>query len=227
MFVGLSDIIPVARAVCDAIIDVTLRHALSDKRRISCRKGCSTCCSYLVPLSVAEVYRLQNEFLQMPDTHRMPVLKSYIEAAKKILNGKAQKILQNSDDLQKISDWYAGLGIQCPFLSNGICSIYEMRPLACREYYVSSRPERCKNNSTHDPNIVHLPVSILESIGTLVQRLEQSQVEAVILPMALVDIDEFCTRSKKTWPAVQMINLFLDIIEENAAQHAQAQPIRI
>jgi Fe-S-cluster containining protein len=120
-----------------------------------------------------------------------------------------------------MSDWYAGLKIPCPFLSEGVCRIYEQRPLACREYFVTSPPEWCRPGGSNEPNTLPMPFSTLESLGKLIARLEQSDVQAVMLPLALIDSEGFSNLSEKSWPAVKMMNLFLDIIEETAVQNAE------
>jgi len=222
-YVGLSDIVPMARTVCDAIVDVTIGQAEKNGHAVSCRKGCSACCRYLVPLSIAEVCRLQHEFLQVPDDRRIPILKSCVESASAILAHGPSDIEDKADNLPALSEWYIGLNIQCPFLLNGLCSLYEMRPLACREYYVSSRPALCQIGSTDTPNIVRLPVSTLESLGTLIERLEPAQVQAVMLPLALLETDEITRRSGQTLPAVEMVNQFFDIIEEAVAKNAELE----
>jgi Fe-S-cluster containining protein len=217
---GLSDIVPAARAVCDAITEPMQTFvSTSNGCRISCRKGCSACCSYLVPLSMAEVLRLQSEFLLLPADERISILRSCVDAASKLLKQNTTQ-LSNLED-SHLSEWYMGLEIQCPFLSNGLCRIYEQRPLACREHIVTSPSAWCGGGGLHKPHIVQLPVSILESLGMLVAKLEHSEIQAVMLPLALISDDAFSALSKQAWPTVQMVNLFFDIIEETATENTE------
>ena len=44
-----------------------------------------------------------------------------------------------------LSKRYFSLRIACPFLDDESCSIHETAPLVCREFHVSSPPERCKS----------------------------------------------------------------------------------
>ncbi len=94
-----------------------------------CRKGCFGCCMQKV--SAAE---LETEVI-----------------AKRIAEGK---VSVNMDTLIKqaaVGDYDAGeyqtrLGKQnavCVFLSNGECSIYDIRPIMCRTYHVVSDPKHC------------------------------------------------------------------------------------
>lgn len=219
-YAELSDIVPAARAVSDAITETTRAFvSTSNGCRIPCRKGCSACCSYLVSLSIAEVLRLQSEFLLFPADERISILRSCVDVASKLLKQNTTQ-LSNLGDSQ-LSEWYMELGIQCPFLSNGLCRIYEQRPLACREHIVTSPSAWCGGGGSHKPHIVQLPVSILASPGMLVAKLEHSEIQAVMLPLALISNDAFSAPSKQTWPAIQMVNLFFDIIEETTVKNTE------
>lgn len=222
-YARLSDIVPAVRTVCDQLLDAMpdLR-AENGKRRVSCRKGCAACCSYLVPLSLPEVFRMREEFAAMPADDRIPILKSAVHAAFRILRQDITEPEINGDsDLQQISRWYACLNIPCPFLSDGICGIYEQRPLACREYFVTSRPKSCETGGSDHPHVVRLPLHLAEILGDFAARLEPSETEAVMLPLALIGTDELIERSGKRWPAVEMVNLFFDLLEQAAAQHTE------
>jgi hypothetical protein len=52
---------------------------------------------------------------------------------------------------------YFALGIACPFLENESCSIYEDRPLICREYLVTSDPEHCSRPTAQTVKCVKMP----------------------------------------------------------------------
>lgn len=222
-YARLSDIVPAVRVLCDQLLTAMLENRVQNgERPVSCRKGCAACCSYLVPLSLPEVFRMREEFAAMPADDRIPILKSAVRAAIRILRQDITEPEINGDsDLQQISRWYAGLDIACPFLSDGICCIYEQRPLACREYFVTSQPNWCHSGGRHHPHVVRLPFHIAEVLGEFAARLETAESEAVMLPLALVGTDEMVERSAKTWPAVEMVNLFLDLLGQAAAQHAE------
>jgi hypothetical protein len=49
------------------------------------------------------------------------------------------------EERTELSHEYFKLGIACPFLEDESCSIHPDRPMACREYLVSSRPENCRS----------------------------------------------------------------------------------
>jgi len=87
----LIDIVPLAQAVCTKITDAALESIRSDGGRIPCGKGCSACCSSLVPLSVPEAFRLREAILAMPEYQRRVVQQSCLLVAQRILKRKPPK----------------------------------------------------------------------------------------------------------------------------------------
>jgi Fe-S-cluster containining protein len=212
----LLDLVPLAQSISDKLVLTMLNHLASNQQYIPCRKGCCACCSYLVALSLPEVFCIQQDLLKLSAKHRQRVLQSAFISAKKILNLEVLKKhnINQAIGTEQISHWYSELDLSCPFLSGGTCSIYEKRPLACREHMVITSPASCKKNGMNDPEIISLPVSVLEALGHLSADLEQTEVEAVILPLALVCKDgNYQQRSQRTWPATVMVKHFIHILE--------------
>ena len=58
-----------------------------------------------------------------------------------------------------------------------------------------------------------MPVSVLEGLGLLTAELEQSDIEAVMLPLALPWVQENLERGERTWPAVKMVECFVEILQ--------------
>jgi Fe-S-cluster containining protein len=219
----LSDMVPLARAVADKITAVVIDDMAAAGRPIQCRKGCSACCSYLVALSLPEVYSLRQIVASMPAECRVPVLHACIHAARKILDPSVldQYHISRSTDMTQINQWYAGLRLKCPFLSAGSCSIYEQRPLACREHLVVTPSAWCDSRQNQSPQIADIPVSLLEGLGQLAAELQQTEVEAVILPLAVTGMDHYRSQAERTWPAVEMVQRFMQILETAASKSSQ------
>ena len=225
----LPDIIPLARA-----ISAKLTLAVSDRlgaggKSIPCCKGCPACCRYLVPLSVPEVFRLRQEVLAMPAEQGTSVLQSCLETAKKILDERPKDSEMNElaqtksqTPILRLSRWYAGLKLPCPFLSNNLCISYEQRPIACREHMVTGPAILCDTEGMDESHIVQMPVSVLECLGELTAELEQSNIEAVMLPLALPWAQENLERSRRTWHAVTMVEYFIEILKSAASKNSAA-----
>ncbi len=214
--IKLSDIVPLARELSSKISNI-IRTKLSDTGvTIPCRKGCDACCSYLVPLSVPEAFRLREEILDIPETGRKEILDLFLDGARRILKEKSE--LSNLLEINNLSDWYSDLELVCPFLSNNICSKYNNRPIACREYLVTGTELLCKPGQQGDFHKVDLPVSILECLGKLCSELEQTDIEAIMMPLALPWSEENLVRNEKTRPAPEVVEHLIKIVEESESK---------
>ncbi len=228
--VRLSDIAPLARALSERLCRASLRKLHAEGSEVPCRKGCAACCSYLVPLSVAEVFRLREDISALPGEQGKAVLNACLAAAGKILEKKPDSPasgqllgINGAEQAGRVGQWYAGLHLPCPFLSENVCISYGHRPIACREHFVTSPPELCVVGGTCEASTVPMPVSVLECLGRLCAELEQSEVEAVILPLALPWALKNHDRSGRTWPTGMMVERFIDILRETASKHESTQ----
>jgi len=211
----LSDIVPLAYAISDKLCDTVIEHITAYGGQVSCRKGCSCCCDYLIPLSLPEVYYIQAEIGRAQEEIQIPILCSCVLAARKILNyEKLTEFNIISGDLSRIGQWYENLKLPCPFLIDDVCKIYSTRPLACREHLVTGSSEMCQaNHKIGSPDVVNLPVSMLEVLGQLAADSEQSNIEAVLLPLALACMDSYSEGASRTWSAISMTKRFVGILE--------------
>jgi Fe-S-cluster containining protein len=231
--IRLSDIVPLARTLSTKVALFVLDRLRSKGEFIPCCKGCSACCNYLVPLSVPEAFRLREEILALPARQRRKVVQSCIETAKIILSKKPEEfeITESAEtnsriQINKLSKWYASFKLACPFLSDSLCSSYEQRPIACREYIVTGSAQFCKNawlindalkplwRARSESHIVQMPVSVLDCLGHLTAELEQTEIEAVMLPLVLPWVQENLERGERRWPAIQMVECFVEILLE-------------
>ncbi len=229
----LSDLVPMARAMCTKVVNTAAEIAAEWGQRITCSKGCTYCCSYLAPLSPAEAFRIRDEILTMPVNRRRHYLRSLMIRARYILNHRQSLqqpeepsgLTSQQDCLQNISQWYGNLKLACPFLSNQQCSIYQLRPLVCREYLVSSPASVCHFTSPAAmPQIIPLPVSIAEVLMTTSCRFEETEQEAVMLPFTILWTEENRARSEQTWQGKVLVETFVEslntmlLLRENQPQ---------
>ena len=230
--IRLSDITPLARTLSTKLALIVLDILRSNGDVVPCCKGCSACCNYLIPLSVPEAFHLREEILALPDKQRRTVLQSCLDKAKIILDEKPKEFeIKKSAETHKqiqinqLSKWYASFKLSCPFLSDNLCTSYERRPIACREHIVTGSARLCQNEGLindalkplwrlrNQSRIVQMPVSVLEGLGLLTAELEQSDIEAVMLPLALPWVQENLERGERTWPAVKMVECFVEILQ--------------
>lgn len=220
----LSEIIPPARELCEKLSLAMVNKLHRNGECVTCHKGCSACCSYLIPLSVPEAFLLREEVLAMPQQRGGIMLQSFLDSAKKILDSGFQEYCVNDSSHtnvpiqnSQLSKWYAELNLTCPFLSDGVCTTYEQRPIACREHFVTGSASLCEARREDGPDVVKMPVSILECVGQLAAEMEQSDVEAIMMPLALPWTQENLARAERTWPAVTMVERFVEIVKERTS----------
>ena len=120
-----------------------------------------------------------------------------------------------SVDLNLVSNWYTSLKVHCPFLYNHACSIYSQRPLACREHFIKGSVRACKG-LPGAAKVLDMPVRLPNVLGQLASELEGTDVEAVILPLALLWCRENPERAERSWPAEMMVRRFVEIVEAMA-----------
>lgn len=239
--IKLSDIIPMARKLSTKIALIVLDRLQNNGKFVPCCKGCSACCNYLIPLSVPEAFRLREEILDLPDEQRRTVLRSCLAKAKIILSKKPKELaitesaeINSQTQINQLSKWYSSFKLSCPFLSDNLCTSYECRPIACREHIVTGSPLFCSDdwsiNDALQPlwrlrnksQTVQMPVSVLDCLGQLTAELEQSDVEAVMLPLVLPWLHENLKRGERTWSAVKMVECFVEILLEFNSKQSKA-----
>jgi Fe-S-cluster containining protein len=214
----LADVVPWARAVCAKVTGVAVDETRRGGGHVPCQKGCSACCCYLVPLSVPEAFRLRQEVYAMPASRRRRVQKACLSVATRIPESPIPELpLEQStctqDQLNTVSDWYADLHLICPFLERDECTIYEKRPLSCREHFVEGCAEACRTN-TDDAQKVDIPVRMSEVLGRLAAEIEGADMDALILPLALIWADENQHRDRRMWPTELLAERFAGLVQE-------------
>lgn len=95
---------------------------------LACRKGCGTCCRIQVVATAPEVLMVARYIRAMADGFR----KVGIDLPARLAATAASPG----------STGTMALGRECPFLAEGICVIYPVRPLACRGH-VSFNEDAC------------------------------------------------------------------------------------
>jgi Fe-S-cluster containining protein len=82
--------------------------------RIHCRPGCTDCCYHVFPIGRIEAARISEGLEQMESRTR------------RALEEKAEEYIRER--------LLRGTRLPCPALADGVCSIYEFRPLMCHKF---------------------------------------------------------------------------------------------
>jgi Fe-S-cluster containining protein len=137
-------------------------------KKVTCAKGCTICCSMYIEASIQEceaiVYYLYHDDGAMASFLRSyPGWREALRRQGDIFKGRSkywepqptvEKAASLWREFTEEEDGYFAQGILCPFLSEGLCSIYEVRPYVCASYAAVTPPEYCRSGSENQPKIV-------------------------------------------------------------------------
>ena len=142
-------LLPVVRALADALVDASVRRSVELGKPVSCRVGCCACCHQTVSVARTEAYALRELVDSMPEPRRTEIRARFDEAVRRLveagLHARMGALSSTAPaDIEQLALAYLRLGIPCPFLEkdgkqpvhldDGTCSIYDDRPIACRDY---------------------------------------------------------------------------------------------
>ena len=154
-----DDLLNALQVIDDAVVADARREAEKSGRPVSCREGCAACCRHLVPVTVNEARSLASLVDSLPKGQRSRIRERFSEARSRLAeSGLLEAVSQFGSDgpwsERRLASVYFRMGIACPFLDEERCTIYEERPLACREYLVTSPAKNC----TEARDVERLPV---------------------------------------------------------------------
>jgi Fe-S-cluster containining protein len=170
----LTQLLPVLQNIENAILSRVDQEAREAGTPISCRAGCGACCRQMVPVSLFEAEALTDWFQKLPEARRDELAARFHRGLMTLRDaGVVEKLVnpdwsQDKERATQLAVDYFHAHVACPFLEDESCSIHPIRPLACREYLVTSPPELCRDPSANDVSGVQLPVKlshVLESFG--------------------------------------------------------------
>ena len=99
--------------------------AAPDFGKLACRAGCTWCCHFSVDVRAAEVFTIL-EFVEQSFT---PDEKARVHA----------EVRANSAALNALGESQrATRNVKCPFLWEGSCTVYPVRPQTCRNYHATN-----------------------------------------------------------------------------------------
>jgi Fe-S-cluster containining protein len=98
--------------------------------RIRCRPGCSDCCSQLFQITEIEAAEVSRAVRGLPEQKR----RRLEERAQAYLKERARIVSREGKPEAWGSLPPVGARLPCPALEEGLCSIYEHRPLICRRF---------------------------------------------------------------------------------------------
>jgi Fe-S-cluster containining protein len=158
----LGELLPVFQGLTNAVVDRAVAKAEASGKTISCRAGCGACCRQLVPLTESEARVLARLVEALPETRRTVLRERFAEAVRRlgeagVLARLTRAFEAGGETIREVGLAYFAVGVACPFLEAESCSIHPDRPLACREYLVTSPAVNCATPSPETIEMVPLP----------------------------------------------------------------------
>ena len=177
----LTQLLPIIQNLENAIVARIGEEAKQAGTPISCRPGCGACCRQLVPVSFFEAEALSEWMGTLPEERRIELEGRFHRALLALGDaGVIDKLVNDrwvieEEAATELAVDYFQAGVPCPFLEDESCSIHPIRPLACREYLVTSPPVLCQDPSKNDVAGVRLPLKLSRVLYAFGEQLAQDR----------------------------------------------------
>jgi Fe-S-cluster containining protein len=169
--VRLGALLPVFQSMADAVIGRVVEGVEESGRAISCRAGCGACCRQLVPIAEVEARQIRDLVERMPEPRRAAVRGRFAAARSQLEAAGMLDLLLTPERFpaekgNSFGQDYFQQRIACPFLEDESCSIHPDRPIACREYLVTSPAAHCSEPAPETVEKVKLPRALWSCLLT-------------------------------------------------------------
>ncbi len=233
--------LPVFHQMANAFVGISSDGMGAEGKTISCKAGCGACCRQPVPLAEIEAYQLAELVAQMPEPRQSIIRKRFTDGYEHFSGLRwFDKVLECADPrpndpeygprkLASLVQDYFKQGVPCPFLEDESCSIHESRPLACREYLVTSPAENCSSPAADAIDLMPLMVKPSRSLRAIGQT--ESSRRLGLLPMirALDFVEKhpenFAEKTGENWVA-EFFGQLMENQESKPPAKASPPPMR-
>jgi maleate isomerase len=230
----LDEVLPLLRKIDDHAVGLTVQRTEAAGKTVSCSKGCAACCrAQPVPVTPPEAYALLRLVENLPEPRREDVRARFADRARRLREvGLADRFLAidvnaTNEQLRDAALRYFRLGLACPFLEDGACSIYEDRPFVCREYLVTSPAERCNDPFATPVEGIHMPVAGEGAmLRTAAKYLEKPQ-STVALTLALEYAQAHRAELERTFASRDLFPRALQELVRTRVERIQVPAARI
>ncbi len=187
--------------------------------KISCAKGCSACCSQLVPISPAEAFMLFEMVRSFPLNRKTAILEKFAQTNNRLgmadFEERYLSLKQDKHRVEKMGREYQRLGLPCPFLEEDACSIHPNRPTACREFLATTPASNCIDPFLSEVRSVPLAVSLTECLSKLSAIVMGGEPQVIPLTLALNWAAENQDLGRQTFEAKYLLETLVELMAEN------------
>jgi len=217
----LADLVSTATGLTEIMVGRARRAEEAAGRAISCRAGCGACCRQMVPLSIPEAFALADTIDALPAERRTAALARFDAVVAGLDGAGLLSVILDADLLadasKEISMRYFYLGLACPLLVDESCSIHAARPVACREYNVTSPASNCSDPVAFGVRVVPMPLPFSLPLARLTAEL--TSMPPALVPLSLVPrwVAEHAELRARTWPGAELFNQLMGVIAKSPA----------
>jgi Fe-S-cluster containining protein len=170
----------------------------------------------MVPLSPPEAFYLVDMVGSLDSDRRKEVLGRFDEIVNTLRQNEMIDQLMDpvytDEPVLSIARDYFYLKMACPFLIRNSCGIYEYRPVACREYNVTSQPEYCNDPYAYKVEKVPMPLPISAPLARITAELTGSLPRLIPLTLAPLWVAEHADLRQGQWPGLELFQRFMAMV---------------
>jgi Fe-S-cluster containining protein len=222
---GLVDLVSTTFELTNILVARANRREERAGRPITCRAGCGTCCCQMVALSIPEALHIADLVESIAAEKRGEVLRRFEEIAGELEGrGLIRRLLDpdySDDAVLPIAKEYFFLRMPCPFLVADSCSIHPFRPLACREYNVTSPAAWCTDPYQYPIGKVPMPLPLSAPLAILTAQLTDSKPRLVPLTLGLRFAAEKDGLRRRRWPGLELFEKFMKVLGRRAEERME------
>lgn len=196
--------LPIFHQMTNAFVDLSVQAIEANGKKISCKAGCGACCRQPVPIAEIEAYQIAELVEAMDEPRKTEIKKRFADAFahfqsinwfEKMRNcsesAKTEPPEEAMKEGLKVAMEYFRQKIACPFLENESCSIHQSRPVACREYLVTSPAENCSAPTAETVDVIDLLVKPSENLKFVGRTQNLAKVGFIPLISSLEIVKQF------------------------------------
>ena len=224
--VTILEILPAIRAVADAVFGRTAGDLAAAGIPLSCGPGCGVCCNQLVPVSREEALALARLVRSLPAPTRRAVEDRFRRAVAALEEaGLLPRLIEAFESgihkpgvLAALQRDYWAVGLPCPFLDQGSCSVHPVRPVICRQYSVTSDPALCGQPFTPGVRLAEVrhPMDLAGALASF-DGSRARPTAALPLTLSLLLEKKLEARRLPQVPGPEMLSRFLELASRFAA----------
>jgi len=124
-------------------------------RKLACEVGCSACCASVVLVSTPEARLIARALLEPESSAILERFRAraaeWAEVAGEMVTRAADAHAAGTNERYvRLMKEHGRLGIPCPLNTDGVCEVYAVRPLPCRQVWVADTAAYCMSSGDPD-----------------------------------------------------------------------------